>query len=207
MYTSSHFKEIDIQEFINLIGSNPLGAIVWQSANGITADHVPLFYKNNKLIGHIAKANPIGNENITSSVLVIFQGADSYISPNWYPTKQENHKAVPTWNYAAVHIHGHISFITENKDKLKILKELTEIHEATQEKPWSIVDAPADYIEKMMNGITGIEITISKIEGKWKVSQNQPSKNKSGIVENLQKFPSGNSEKMIQYIKKRDSSL
>ena len=185
MYTSHHFKETDIQEFIDLIRSNPLGAIVWQSSNGITADHVPLFYKNNKLIGHIAKANPIGKENITSPVLVIFQGADSYISPNWYPTKQEDHKAVPTWNYAAVHIHSHINFITENKDKLQILKELTEIHEATQEKPWSIADAPADYIEKMMNGVTGIEIMISKIEGKWKVSQNQPLKNKSGIVENI----------------------
>lgn len=207
MYTPNHFREADVQEFIDLMRLNPLGIIVWQSANGLTADHVPLFYKNNKLIGHIAKANPMGKETITSPVLVIFQGANAYISPNWYPTKQEDHKAVPTWNYATVHVHGQINFMAENKDKRHILQELTAIHEATEETPWSMADAPADYTEKMINGVIGIEIIISKIEGKWKVSQNQPSKNKQGVVENLQKRTGSNPEKMIDYIKKRDPSL
>lgn len=207
MYIPNNFKESDLQELLELIQLNSLAAIVWQSIDGITADHIPLFYEDNKLVGHVAKANPICKELAAQNVLVIFQGANSYISPNWYPTKQEDHKAVPTWNYAVVHVHGKINLITENSDKLRILKKLTSIHEASQETPWSIDDAPADYIEKMMNGVIGIEIEISKIEGKWKVSQNQPAKNKAGIVGNLQKLPDENSAKMATFIKKRDSSL
>ncbi len=204
MYTPKHFQEDNLQELLDLMRLNPLGIIVWQSPNGMTADHVPLFYKNSKLVGHIAKANPMGKANITEPVLVIFQGANAYISPNWYPTKQEDHKSVPTWNYATVHVHGQIKLITENAGKVQILKELTAIHEATQNAPWSMDDAPADYIKKMTNGVIGLEIAISTIEGKWKVSQNQPLKNKVGVMENLQRVSGETSAKMIDYIKKRE---
>lgn len=205
MYTPKHFQENNTQELLDLMRFNPLGIIVWQSPNGMTAEHVPLFYKNDKLIGHIAKANPLGKAHPLGPVLVIFQGANAYISPNWYPTKQEDHKTVPTWNYATVHVQGQIKFITEEQDKRQMLAELTAIHEAAQDVPWSMADAPADYIHKMVNGVIGIEIAISAMEGKWKVSQNQPLKNKVGIIENLQGGEDMASAKMVEYIQKRVS--
>ena len=139
-----------------------------------------------KLLGHIAKANPLSNAESPVQVLVIFQGEQTYISPNWYPTKQEHGKVVPTWNYSVLHIHGQLKFKNMADWKVDMLNNMTAQMEQTEVAvPWQLNDAPQDYIDKQLKGIVGIEIEIKSIEGKWKMSQNQPEKNQEGVIAGL----------------------
>jgi transcriptional regulator len=160
-------------------------------------NHFPVILANidgNEVIqAHIARVNKIW-ESVQngSEVLLIFNGPNCYISPNYYPTKKESGKAVPTWNYVVVHLKGKISFIHDNEWVYNMLNELTNEHESNQEIPWSISDAPDTYINKMLPAIVGIEISIDSIEGQWKLSQNQPDINKLGVVKGL--FENGDDE-------------
>lgn len=187
MYCPAHFQEKDGQAaLVKLLETHPLATIVRSSESGLVADHIPLFYENNKLIGHVAKANPLWQTAPNSEILVIFQGTDAYISPSWYASKQTTHKVVPTWNYTAVHVYGRLSAILDSQKNLEIVQKLTNIHEKNLPEPWSVQNAPADYIERMLNAIVGIEISISKIEAKWKVSQNQSEENQASLIQHLQ---------------------
>ena len=182
-----------------LIKANPLATIVHQRDDVINADHIPLFLpvsdntglidenlSSQKLLGHIAKANPLSNAESPVQVLVIFQGEQTYISPNWYPTKQEHGKVVPTWNYSVLHIHGQLKFKNMADWKVDMLNNMTAQMEQTEVAvPWQLNDAPQDYIDKQLKGIVGIEIEIKSIEGKWKMSQNQPEKNQEGVIAGL----------------------
>jgi len=118
-------------------------------------------------------------------VLVIFRGADGYISPNWYPSKQQTHREVPTWNYAVVHVHGRLRVIEDAAWLRALLERLTDRHEAGQPAPWHVSDAPEDHIEKMLRAISGLEISIERIEGKFKLNQNHPAANRAGVVDGL----------------------
>ena len=139
------------------------------------------------LHGHLAKANPQGRGNRADiEALAIFLGPDAYISPNWYATKQETGKVVPTWNYLAVHAYGPIRFFNEPDRLLALVTSLTDTHEAGQPKPWAVGDAPADYIRGMLNGITGFELPITRLDGKWKMSQNRPAEDRAGVVAGLE---------------------
>jgi len=120
-----------------------------------------------------------------AEVLVIFQGPDGYISPNWYPSKHETGREVPTWNYAVVHVHGRLQVIDDAAWIRQFLETLTDRHEAQQPKPWHVSDAPADHVEKSLKAIVGIAITIERIEGKFKLSQNHPVRNQAGVVDGL----------------------
>ncbi len=185
MYTPNHFIENDEAFIINLVSQNPFGTIVSMRDAELEATHLPFIMENNKLIGHIARANPIANMD-GQDCLVIFQGENTYISPNFYPTKHIHHKEVPTWNYSAIHFYGKIKII-ENKDEiLKIISELTNIHEQVFETPWKVSDAPNDYIEKLLNAIVGIEISIEKTIAKSKLSQNKSEENKKGVIAGLE---------------------
>lgn len=187
MYCPAHFQEKDGQAaLVKLLETHPLATIVRSSESGLVADHIPLFYENNKLIGHVAKANPLWQTAPNSEILVIFQGTDAYISPSRYASKQTTHKVVPTWNYTAVHVYGRLSAILDSQKNLEIVQKLTNIHEKNLPEPWSVQNAPADYIERMLNAIVGIEISISKIEAKWKVSQNQSEENQASLTQHLQ---------------------
>lgn len=187
MYCPAHFQEKDDQAaLVKLLETHPLATIAKASEGGLVADHIPLFYENNKLIGHVAKANPLWITAPDSEILTIFQGTDAYISPSWYATKQTTHQVVPTWNYTAIHVYGRLSAILDSQKKLEIVQKLTQRHEKKLPQPWSVQEAPADYIEKMLNAIIGIEISISSIEAKWKVSQNQPDENQAGLIQHLQ---------------------
>ena len=191
---------------IGLIAANPLAAIVRTTESGLVADHIPLFYEENKLIGHVAKANPLWQTPVQTEILVIFQGANAYISPSWYATKQSTHKVVPTWNYTAVHVYGQIKPITDSQRNLEIVQKLTSMHEKNLAQPWSVQDAPADYIEKMLNAIIGIEISIAKIEAKWKVSQNQPLENQLSLVNHLKNSDHAAANCMAEEISKKIKS-
>ncbi len=190
MYTPIHFEENREEILCDFISSHPLAAIVWRSPDGMVADHIPLFFKQTDedqgfLIGHVAKNNPIWRHASAQNVLVIFQGPNAYISPNWYSTKQDGGKVVPTWNYAAVHVNGTLRTIDDPQWVLQQLETLTLIHERSQLNPWHISDAPLEYINRMVDAVVGIEIAITKLSGKWKVSQNQPAQNRCSVAEGL----------------------
>lgn len=191
MHIPKIFEQKNIDELTKMITSYPFATLVTTSIEGIRADHIPLYIEelsDKKIVlkGHIGKSNPLWKVvSEGSATLAIFHGPDSYISPNYYPSKKEDAKVVPTWNYVAVHVKGNISFTHSNEWKLDMLNVLTDQHEKTQSKQWSVSDAPSDFIEKMLEGIVGIEMEIKSMHGQWKVSQNKKEKDAQGVINGL----------------------
>ena len=181
MYLPEHFLEKDINEIKRIIKEFPLATLITSSANGLEANHLPFLvdFKNNalqNLLGHIAIGNPIyQNIKDNEEVLVVYKAEDSYISPNWYPTKKENHKVVPTWNYQSVHLYGKIKFLKDIKSLLKIVGKLTKLYETQvgESDPWTIKQAPKDFMNEKLSNIIGIQIKITKILAKSKLNQNR----------------------------------
>lgn len=169
----------------------PFATLVVVTEEGIEVNHLPVLLRKEVsdkgvIVGHIARANPLWEKiKPDTDVVVIFHGPNGYISPNWYPTKQEHGKVVPTWNYAVVHARGRLQVVHDGQWLNQLLHDLTQVHEATSERPWSVNDAPADYLEKLTKAIVGIEIQITQLEGKWKLSQNQPEVNRLGVIDGL----------------------
>jgi transcriptional regulator len=191
MHIPSKFKQKDGRQLKDLIREYPFATLITQSEYGIEATHFPVILNciegKDIIQAHIAKANKIWEVvKEGSEILLIFNGPNCYISPNYYPTKKETGKAVPTWNYVVVHVKGRISFIHDEKWVYNMIDSLTSIHESNQDIPWSMADAPETFIKKMLPAIVGIEISIDSIEGQWKLSQNQPEANKLGVVKGLE---------------------
>jgi transcriptional regulator len=194
MYLPKHFAQADHRTLHALMRAHPFATLVTHGADGLDANHIPLHLDasagpNGTLRGHIARANPLAKVPPASEILIIFQGPESYISPAGYATKTETGRVVPTWNYTAVHAYGKLQLIDDPDWLLARLNELTATHEAGRAKPWAVGDAPADYIEKMLGAIVGIEIEISRLIGKWKVSQNQPPANQASLIAALDDSP------------------
>jgi transcriptional regulator len=192
VYNPSHHEEKDLATLHALMRAHPLGTWVTMGAQGLEANHVPFMVDASRgefgtLRCHVARANPMWREfaNASAPSLVIFQGANAYISPSWYPGKHVDGKAVPTWNYATVHVHGQPQVTEDKAELLELVSHLTRVHEGGQRVPWKVSDAPADYIDKLLGAIIGIHIPITSIQGKWKVSQNHPRGNKLGVVAGL----------------------
>jgi transcriptional regulator len=187
MYVPAHFKEERSEVLQALIEHHPLGTLVVTGAEGLTANHIPMQAKletggGGWLRGHIARANSLWREVVEDApALAVFIGADHYISPTWYPSKQEHGKAVPTWNYAAVHLKGTIRFIQDAPWLRKFVTELTDVHEGTRPNRWHVSDAPPDYIESMLKAIVGFEIQVNHIQGKFKASQNRVLSDRDGV--------------------------
>ena len=188
MYIPTHFAQTDIATLHALMARHPLATLVKYGPEGLDANHVPLHLDagagpNGTLRGHIARANPLaGAAAVHGEILAIFQGPQSYISPSGYATKSEHGKVVPTWNYTSVHAYGELKVIDDPTWVLNKVYALTNAHEALLPEPWAVSDAPDDYIEKMLGAIVGIEITITRLLGKWKVSQNQPPANQANLI-------------------------
>jgi transcriptional regulator len=191
MYLPKHFAEPRIEVMHELMRAYPLATLVTFSSSGLDANHIPLQLVADAtpfgtLQGHVARANPLWQDfDKNVEVLVIFQGPDAYISPSWYATKKETGKAVPTWNYAVAHAYGTLRIIDDASWLRAQIETLTTHNEAPLPHPWAVTDAPGDYIEKMIAAVVGIEIEITRLNGKWKVSQNQPAENQAGVVEAL----------------------
>lgn len=176
---------------MDLIQAHPLGTVICHTAAGLVADHIPLLFRSEagtagKLVGHVAASNPLWQVAPDQELLVVFHGGSAYISPNWYATKAEAGKVVPTWNYAVVHAHCSLTAIREPVELLALVTELTDHHEAKQAHPWRVSDAPTDYTDQLLSHIVGIELTIHRLQGKWKVSQNQPEANQQSVIAGLQ---------------------
>ena len=192
MYLPKHFAEDNVAEMHALMRAHPLATLISHGPDGLNANHIPLLLADAEpygtLQGHVARANPLWKAgNVAGEVLVVFQGDESYISPSGYATKTEHGKVVPTWNYAAVHAYGELKVIYDPAWIFGQISALTATNEAALPQPWAVTDAPADYIEKMLGAIVGIEITIDRLLGKWKVSQNQPAANQASLIAALEK--------------------
>jgi transcriptional regulator len=195
MYVPSHFQETRLDELHRIIGQHPLGALVIKGPNGLDANHVPFELdgasgERGVLRAHVARANPVGTEvRDGDDVLVIFRAADAYISPNWYPSKHEFHREVPTWNYQVVNVHGKISIRDDERYVRGVVARLTRTHEAKTDagKAWRMADAPKEYIDGLLKAIVGIEIEITKIVGKSKVSQNREERDRVSAADELGK--------------------
>ena len=191
MYTPAHFHE-DRPEILHaLIREFPLATLVMATPSGLEATHIPFLLENGVLRGHVARANPIANAAGTPAI-AIFHGPQHYISPAWYESRKSDPRVVPTWNYIAVHVHGPIRTFTGKTRLLQIVADLTEHFESVESghpNPWSIHDAPLAYIDKLLSAITGIEIPVERLEGKWKVSQNRPAEDRNSVIDALAGHP------------------
>ena len=192
MYVPKHFEENREEEIKRIIENYPLATLVGNTKNGIVANHIPLLlYKsfNSKkiLIGHIARANKLHEElQYDDNVMVIFKSEDAYISPNWYPTRNNKKEHVPTWNYQSVHLYGKISFNNNKKFLLKTVKELTSIFEKSKKKTdWKMNDVSSEYMSSMLREIIGFEISVSKQIAKSKLSQNREKEDVQNVIKEL----------------------
>lgn len=186
MYQPAAFRETRVERIDDLLQACPLAALTVADGQGFAVDHVPLLRSGPVLRGHVARANPLAQRD-GAPVVAVFQGPQAYVSPNWYPSKHETGREVPTWNYAVVHVHGRLRTTTDPLWLRALLTELTDRHEAGEPQPWSIDDAPADHTERLLGAITGIEIAIERIEAKFKLSQNHPPANRLGVVAGLRR--------------------
>ena len=191
MYIPPHFAITDPQVLHRIMREHPLGVLVTSAAGGLDANHIPFEFdpsagKLGVLTGHVARANPVWQQCLQGAeVMVIFRGDETYISPNWYPSKHETHRQVPTWNYEVVHVHGKLTVHDDEKFLRGVVGRLTKTHEAQEPKPWKMSDAPQDYIDAMVKAIVGIQITITRLEGKAKLSQNREPRDLHGAAEAL----------------------
>ncbi|MBE1159981.1 FMN-binding negative transcriptional regulator [Dyella acidiphila] len=185
MYLPKSFQETRAEVLHALIRDYPFATVVMHGADGLVANHLPFELAGTALLqGHVARGNELAKAD-GMQVLAMFQAANGYVSPNWYPSKHETGREVPTWNYAVVHVHGRLRVIEDKTWLRGLLEKLTDRHEATQAAPWHVGDAPEDHLEKMLKLIVGVEIAIERIEGKFKLSQNHPDANRAGVIEGL----------------------
>jgi transcriptional regulator len=186
-----HFVESRTEVLHDLISCYPLGALVTHGAQGLDANHIPFELDRaggelGTLRAHVARQNEVWQlVKSGERVLVMFRAEDAYISPNWYPSKHEFHKQVPTWNYRVVHAHGRITVHDDERFVRGLVARLTRQHEASQPVPWKMGEAPQDYIDTMLKAIVGIEIEITQLVGKFKLSQNREVRDRLGAADAL----------------------
>jgi transcriptional regulator len=185
MYQPAHFVEQDPDTLLALMRAHPLATLVRGGAE-LTADVLPLEVERVdagwRITGHVARANPLWREADGQPVLALFQGPQGYVSPSWYASKAEHHKVVPTWNYTMVQAHGTLRAIDDPAWVHAFVTRLTAAHEGGRPVPWHVTDAPADFIAATQRAIVGIEITVSRLEGKFKLSQNRSAEDRTGVV-------------------------
>jgi len=191
MYQPPQFRENRKAIMHELMRSHPFATLVSIKDGDICVDHLPLLVhseasQSGTIRGHIAKGNPLWrNGSAGFSALAIFQGPQAYITPSWYPSKKEHGRVVPTWNYAVVHARGKMRFIDDRDWLAAHLIELVKRHEGHRVVPWKISDAPDDYVGRQLKGIVGLELEVTDLEGKWKVSQNKDAKDRKGVQRGL----------------------
>lgn len=192
MYVPKHFEESRVDVLHEFIRQHPLGMLVASTPDGLEACHVPFLLDpqpspHGTLRCHVARANPIWQHLQSGApVLIAFQGANSYISPAWYASKQVHGKVVPTWNYVVVQAHGTATVTHDREPLLRLVEQLTREHESARTAPWQVSDAPADYLDKMLGAIVGLEIPITRLTGNWKLSQNRSAEDRDGVIRGLE---------------------
>ena len=192
MYLPPKFAESRPEELFRFMREYPLGMLVTHTASGLEANHLPFLLDEARgafgtLLAHVARANPVWQEiSDGAEVLVVFRGPAGYISPNWYPSKQETHRHVPTWNYEVVHAHGRIHVRDEERFVRGVVARLSRTHESSEPRPWKMTDAPDDYIAEQLSHIVGIEVELTRVQGKRKLSQNREPRDFEATVRALE---------------------
>jgi transcriptional regulator len=205
MYRPDHFRVEDVRQMHALMRARPFAALVSAGASGLYASHLPTVLKDGGAYGviecHLARANPHCKElGGVSEALMIFQGAEGYITPNWYASKAQSGKVVPTWNYAVVHAYGRPEVMNDADWLRRHVGELTAQQESSESKPWAVSDAPATYVNAMLRGIVGFRFAITRIEGKWKMSQNREMQDREGVVRGLRQRSQGDDLEIADYV-------
>jgi transcriptional regulator len=208
MYIPAPFVETDINVLDEVVSSNPFAILVSNGPDHPYATHLPTYLERRSdssavLRCHLARANPHWRLlESTGSVLAIFQGPHHYVSPSWYPSKRVNGRVVPTWNYIVVHATG-TPRLFEGKELIEHVADLTRRNESGFEHPWSVDDAPRDYIEGLAKAIVGVEISVQRMEGKWKLNQNRPEADRAGVVEGLEALGTDAGHQMADLMRTR----
>ncbi|MGL6237127.1 MAG: FMN-binding negative transcriptional regulator [Segniliparus sp.] len=166
----------------DLVTMAPSGLV----ATPLPFEHDPAVGEHGALIGHMARANGHWREPVQGEAMVIVRGPEAYVSPSWYPTKAEHHRVVPTWNYVTAHVYGRLVVHDDPAWAERQIRRLVERHEADSAEPWSVDHAPAAFIEQQLRAVVGVEVVISRVEAKFKLSQNQPAQNVEGVIAGLQ---------------------
>ena len=213
MYQPAHFVESRPEVLRRLVHAHPLGLLVTQDAKGISANSVPFFLDDDPAGGpgvlraHVARANPVWREaRADVESLVVFQGAQGYVSPAWYPSKAEHGKVVPTWNYVIVQGRGTVRFVDDAEWLRALVSRLTGRHEGERAArdavaAWAVTDAPPDYVDTMLRAIVGVEIVLRSLVGKWKVSQNRPQADRDGVARGLDGVPGSVAAEMARDVR------
>jgi transcriptional regulator len=186
VYVPRHFEMVCANELHQLIQASPLGALVTVDSDGLDADHLPFLFdaargEHGSLLAHVARSNPVWRDSLDGTeVLVIFRAGESYISPNWYPTKHESHRQVPTWNYRVVHAHGRLRVHDDEAFVRGVVARLTREHEARalEPQPWRMSDSEPGYIAELIACIVGIEVEITRLVGKSKLGQDEVARDR-----------------------------
>lgn len=191
MYIRNEHRLADRDALVSLIDARPLGAWVCHAAGGLIANHLPFVLdrrhgRHGSLIGHVARANPVWRQLASPRAsVVMFQGPQAYITPGWYAGKAADGQVVPTWNYIVAHVHGMARAVDDRDWLLDLLERLTTANEAARALPWRVADAPAPFIDRMLRAIVGIEIPLTQLVGKWKLSQNRSADDRTGLAAGL----------------------
>jgi transcriptional regulator len=209
VYVPPHFEETRLEVIQSLVHDRPLGALVTLGSQGLNANHVPFLLDtepapHGTLRAHVSRANAAWRDFASEvEALVIFQGIESYISPSWYEVKQETGKVVPTWNYAVVHAYGRLRAIDDPEWLRGFVTRLTDRFEASRAAPWKVTDAPAEYIDKQLRGIVGLELAVTRWIGKWKVNQNRSAADRAGVVSGLRAIGDATARAMADVVEER----
>ncbi|MEA2877710.1 MAG: transcriptional regulator [Hyphomicrobiales bacterium] len=205
MFLPDHFRVEDIAEMHALMRARPFAALVSTTQAGLYGTHLPTVLKDEGTFGtiecHLSRANPHWKDLAEGGeAMMIFQGPDGYITPNWYATKAATGKAVPTWNYAIVHAYGRPAVMKEKDWLLRHVTELSDQQERSEAHPWKVSDAPASYVDVMLRGIIGFRFEITRLEGKWKMSQNREPQDRVRVVEGLKARAAGDDLKIADAV-------
>ena len=191
MYLPPHFAITEPAELHRIVREHPLGMLVRHGADGLDADHIPFEFDPaagplGTLSAHVARNNPLWQRCPDGTpVMVVFRGAEAFISPSWYPSKQLAHRQVPSWNYEVVHAHGTLTVHDDERFVRGLVARLTRQHEAAEPQPWKMGDAPADYIDGLLRQIVGLQVRITSLVGKAKLSQNKDEADRQGAADAL----------------------
>ena len=198
MYVPPAFSEDRLPVLFDAMDATSLPVLVSHGREGLFATHLPLLLDRQTgpqgtLLGHLARANPQWRDLAAGAeAMVIFAGPDAYVTPAWYAAKAEHGRVVPTWNYVTVHAWGTVEVVDEPMRLRDLVARLTDRHEAASASPWQVDDAPPSFIAGQLKGITGVVITITRISGKWKLSQNRATEDKNGVISGLNARDKGN---------------
>jgi len=188
MYVPTHFAASD-EDVASLLDGAHVVDLISPTADGLIATPLPMLFEGTSLVGHVARNNPHWRDAVAGESLVIARGPDAYVSPSWYATKREHGRVVPTWNYLTAHVYGELVVHDDVEWLRALVTRLTERHELTRPRPWSVTDAPAAFIEGQLRAIVGVELRIARLEAKAKLSQNRPEADRAGVIAGLDGHP------------------